>query len=143
VAQGQRVFAVIGAALVAVGVASCSSPPQTAAASSAWVKINGVDAIRTDHVQCTQVQWLEMVDIGDNVAGARLFVDEAAATPNAKSVHIHNLVGFTGMYSEGDGGNADTTFTKERLTVTGTADGFNTHNPNQPATATFQVSVRC
>lgn len=137
------ITAATGAALVAVSLAACASQPQSVAASSARVKINGINAIKTDHVQCTQVQWFKMVDIGDNTAGARLFVDETAATPHLKSVHIRNLGGFTGMYSEGDGGSANTTFTEARFTVAGTADGFNTNNPNEPATAKYHISVRC
>jgi ipoprotein LpqH len=142
VAQGKNGFAAAtGAALIAVGLAACSSQPQTVAAGTAWVKINGIEAMKTDHVRCTQVQWLKMIEIGDSMSGARLFVDEAAATPNAKSVHIRNLGGFTGLYSEGDGGNANTTFGDGRLTVTGTADGSD--KDNQPATAKFDISVRC
>lgn len=82
-----------------------------------------------------------MIDIGDKMAGAGLFIDETAATPHARSVHIRNLGGFTGLYSEGDGGNADTTFTQGSFTISGTADGSDTDN--RPATAKFDVWVRC
>jgi ipoprotein LpqH len=142
VAQGKNGFAAAtGAALIAVGLAACSSHSQTVAASTAWIKINGIEAMKTDHVQCTQVQWLKTIEIGDSMAGARLFVDETAATPNAKSVRIRNLGGFTGLYSEGDGGNADSTSADGRFRVTGTADGSD--KDNQPATAKFDISVKC
>jgi lipoprotein LpqH len=142
VAKGLSGFAAIGTALVAGGLVACS-PQAHMAVSTASVNINGIDAIKTDHVQCTQIQWLKMVDIGDNMAGARLFVDETGATPDVESVHIRNLGGFSGMYSQGDGGNGDTTFTQARLTVTGTADGFNTDDPDEPATAAYRILVRC
>jgi len=32
-----------------------------------------------------------MIDIGDKMAGAGLFIDETAATPHVRSVHIRNL----------------------------------------------------
>ena len=42
------------------------------AASTASVKVNGVEAVRTDHVTCSKVQWLLMIDIADKTRGAQV-----------------------------------------------------------------------
>ncbi|MDT5132887.1 MAG: hypothetical protein QOE41_2198 [Mycobacterium sp.] len=109
----------------------------------ARVMINGSDAMSTNVLKCTQLQWSWMIGIGDEASGATVTIDERAETPTAKSVHIRNIGNFTGIYSEGDGGNATANFARETFTVAGTADGLNTDDPNQPAQASFKIVVRC
>lgn len=47
--QGQNGFAAVTvAALMAVGLTACSSQPHTVAVGTAWVKINGIEAIKTE-----------------------------------------------------------------------------------------------
>lgn len=136
-----RFSAASGAALVAVALAACSSPGLTAA-STASVKVNGVEAVRTDHVTCSKVQWLLMIDIADKTRGARLLLDESGEVPSSKAVHIDNLGGFSGMYSEGDGGSAHLTLGGGRFTISGVADGFNTDS-NEPASAKYEITAKC
>src|SRR5215212_4102405 len=101
-----RLRAAIGAALIAASLVACSSESQVVP-RSASVKINGREAVRTQAVQCTQLQWLWLIDIRDKVAGTNVFLDGSGPTPTPKSVHIRNLGGFTGAYIEGDGGKAN------------------------------------
>jgi hypothetical protein len=94
-------------------------------------------------VKCGQLQWTRTIDIGADVAGAKLVIDEEARPATAESVHIQNLGGFTGMYSRGGAGRADMSMTGDKFTVTGTADGYQTDKPGEPASATFNIVVTC
>jgi len=47
------------------------------------------------------------------------------------------------MYSKDDGGNADMSLSGDKFTITGTANGFKTDKPGEPATATFKIIATC
>jgi ipoprotein LpqH len=94
-------------------------------------------------VKCSQMDWTRTLDIGSNFAGAKVIIDEHAQQPIAESVHIQNLGGFTGMYSRGGDANADTSMDGDKFTITGTANGYKVDKPNEPASATFKITVRC
>jgi ipoprotein LpqH len=133
---------VAAAALCVALVGACTSQPPTQLSSTASVTVNGND--RNFHVvKCGQLQWTRTIDIGADVAGAKLVIDEGARPPIAESVRIQNLGGFTGMYSRGGDGDADMSMTGDKFTVSGTANGFKTDKPGEPATATFKIVVSC
>jgi hypothetical protein len=106
------------------------------------VTVNGNDT-NFQVVKCGQLEWTRTIDIGGNFAGAKVVIDEGAQPASAQSVRIQNLGGFTGMYSRGDGGNADTSMTGDKFTVSGTASGYKTDRSGEPATATFKIVVSC
>lgn len=133
---------VAAAALCVALVGACTSQPPTQLSSTASVTVNGND--RNFHVvKCGQMQWTRTIDIGADVAGAKLVIDEGARPAIAESVRIQNLGGFTGMYSRGGDGDADMSMTGDKFTVSGTANGFKTDKPGEPATATFKIVVSC
>jgi len=135
----------IAAAAVALAVAplgSCTARPQTPLSGTASVTVNGNDA-KFQIVKCTQVEWYRTIDIGGDFAGATVAVDERAEPVTVKSVHIRNLGGFTGMYSQGDGDDATTSLSSGKFTISGTAHGYEVDKPNEPATATFKILVTC
>lgn len=142
------------AAVAAVaGVAACSSEPQPNHPSQASVTINGNTVASKQSVTCSQQannlpgqkpQWFWTIAIGDrDVSGVRAMLNGSSEKLTAESVHILNLGGFTGTYSEGDGGEANASFGSETFTITGKADGFNTYKPGEPATATFKIVATC
>jgi hypothetical protein len=94
-------------------------------------------------VKCTQLEWYRTIDIGGNFSGATVAVDERAEPVAVNSVHIRNLGGFTGMYSQGDGDDARTSLSSGKFTISGTAHGYQVDKPNEPATATFKIIVTC
>jgi hypothetical protein len=106
------------------------------------VTVNGNDA-NFHIVKCSQLQWTRTIDIGGNFAGAKVVIDEGAQQASAESVQIRNLAGFTGMYSRGGSGDADMSMTGDKFTVSGTASGYKTDKPGEPATATFKIVVTC
>ena len=133
---------VAAAALSVALLGACTSRPPNQLSSTASVTVNGNN--RNFHVvKCGQSQWTRTIDIGADVAGAKLVIDEGARPAIAQSVHIHNLGGFTGMYSRGGDGDADLRMTDDKFTVTGTANGYKVDKPNEPATATFKIVVSC
>jgi ipoprotein LpqH len=135
-------MAAIAAVLAVVVLGACTPRPQTPLVGTASVTVNSNEA-KFQIVKCTQVEWYRTIDIGGNFAGATVAVDERAEPVTVESVHIRNLGGFTGMYSQGDGGDANTSLSSGKFTITGTANGYKVDNPGEPATATFKIVVTC
>ena len=94
-------------------------------------------------VKCSQIDWYRTIDIGGDFAGATVVVDQHAQPLTAKSVRIQNLGGFTGMYSQGGNGDANMSLSGDKFTITGTANGFKTDKPNEPASAPFKIIATC
>jgi lipoprotein LpqH len=135
-------FAAVAAALTVAVVGACTPRPQTPLVGTAYVTVNGNDA-KFNIVKCTQVEWYRTIHIGGDLSGVTVAVDERREPVTAESVHIQNLGGFTGMYSQGDGGDAKTSLSGGRFTITGTANGYKVNKPGEPATATFKIIVTC
>jgi hypothetical protein len=133
---------VAAAALAVAGLGGCSPKAQTQLSSTASVTVNGNDA-KINVVKCGQLEWYRTIDIGGDFAGAKVVIDQRVEPLTAQSVRIQNLGGFTGMYSKDDGGNADMSLSGEKFTITGTANGFKTDKPSEPASATFKIIANC
>ncbi len=139
----RRLIAAAAAAGFAVTVpVACTSRPQTPLSSTASVTVDGNDT-KFHVVKCTQVEWIRTIDIGGDFAGAKVVVDERAEPITAESVQIQNLGGFTGMYSRGGAGDASMSLSGDKLTITGTANGYKVDKPGEPATATFKIVATC
>jgi ipoprotein LpqH len=132
--------AVAGLAIAILG--SCTSRQQTQLASTASVTVNG-NGTDFHVVKCSQVEWIRRIEIGSDFAGAEVVIDQRRAPATAESVHIQNLGGFSGMYSQGDGGDAKMSINGEKYTIAGTANGYKTDKPSEPATATFKITAAC
>jgi len=135
-------IAAIAAALTVAVVGACTPRPQTPLVATASVTVNANEA-KFQIVKCTQVEWYRTIDIGGNFSGATVAVDERAEPVTVNSVHIRNLGGFTGMYSQGDGDDAKTSLSSGKFTISGTAHGYKVDKPNEPATATFKIIATC
>ncbi len=140
--MGNRMVVVAAAALAVAGLGGCSPKAQTQLSSTASVTVNGNDA-KINVVKCGQLEWYRTIDIGGDFAGAKVVIDQRVEPLTAQSVRIQNLGGFTGMYSKDDGGNADMSLSGEKFTITGTANGFKTDKPSEPASATFKIIANC
>lgn len=121
---------------------ACTSRPPTQVSSTASVTVNGNDA-NIHVVKCSQLEWYRTIDIGGDFAGATVVIDQRAEPLTTESVRIRNLGGFTGIYSQGDGGDADMSLSGDKFTITGTAHGYNTDKPGEPATAAFKIIATC
>jgi ipoprotein LpqH len=146
-----RIAASTAAALAALVLGACGSGSQTATSGTASVTVNGNDT--TIHiVKCSQVDWYRTIDIGGwyrtidiggDLAGVTVTIDERAQPLTTTSVRIRNVGGFTGMYSQGGDGDASMTLSGDKFTITGTANGYKTDKPGEPASAAFKISVTC
>ena len=137
-----RIAAATAAVLAVAALGACSSRPQSQISSTASVTVNGNDA-KINVVKCSQLEWYRTIDIGGDVAGAKVVIDGRTQPLTTMSVRIQNLGGFTGMYSKGDGGDADMSLSGEKFTITGTANGFKTDKPGEPASAAFKIVATC
>jgi ipoprotein LpqH len=137
-----RIAAAAAAALAIVVLGACSSRTHTATSSTASVTVNGNDA-RIHAVKCSQLEWYRTIDIGGDLAGATVTIDERAQPLTTTSVRIHNLGGFSGLYSLGGNGDASIGFSGDKYTISGTANGYMTDKPGEPASATFKISATC
>ena len=135
-----RIAAAATAALAILVLGACGS--QTANSSTASVTVDGKDA-RMQAVKCSQIDWYRTVDIGGDLAGVTAVVDQHAQPLTAISVRIKNVGGFTGAYSQGGNGDANMSFSGDKYTISGTANGFKTDKPNEPASAPFKISATC
>jgi lipoprotein LpqH len=133
--------------LIAAAVGACSSsppslPPGVLPAGTAKVTINDRALPETTAVKCTTVGPLTTIATGDREAGITVLVSNQSR-PTTKSVTITGLGGFTGSYTEGLSGNADTSMKDQTYVIRGTAAGFDTAKPSHRTTASFAVRVAC
>jgi hypothetical protein len=135
-------IAAAAAALAVAVLGACTPLPQTPLSGTASVTVNGNDA-KFNVVKCTQVQWYRTIHIGGGFAGATIVVDGRAERATAESVQIQNVGGFTGMYSQSGGGDADMSLSGDKFTITGTANGYKVDKPSEPTTATFKIIASC
>ena len=131
------------------GVAGCSStppsshqPPGSLPPTTAQVTVNGQSALITHRIDCTQDGWMHTFKTGDDKSGVTVVVN-TGDTVSAKSVVITNVGDFTGTVYENKIGKAEATVTGTTFRVNGTAEGATNANPNQPATANFDIKVNC
>ncbi|CAM4184550.1 Mycobacterium 19 kDa lipoprotein antigen [Mycobacterium basiliense] len=137
-----QIAAMAVAGLAAAGLTACGTPSDSQLASTASMTVNGND-VRPQVVRCDQIEWYRTIQIGDEASGARILIDQGVRPMVTKSVRITNLGGFTGLYSQTDGGDANTSFSGDKVTISGTANGFNTDKPSEPTTASFKISANC
>ncbi|BBZ47810.1 lipoprotein LpqH [Mycobacterium parmense] len=137
-----RFPAVAAAALLATVLGACTSKPPSQLSSTASVSVDGHDA-KMNIVRCTQQEWTRTIYVGGEFAGAKIVIDEGSEPLVTESVRIHNLGGFTGLYSKDDGGNADMSLSGDKFTITGTAHGYKTDKPGEPASAAFKIIAVC
>jgi lipoprotein LpqH len=138
-----RIRIAAAAALTVALLGACTPQPGGQIASTASVTIDGREW-KFNHVNCRQVEWYRMIDIGGDFANAKVQVDERREPITTQSVRIQNVGSFTGTYSQGDGSDAaDTNLRDGRFTIAGTAHGARTDKPSEPATATFKIVVTC
>jgi lipoprotein LpqH len=137
-----RIAGAAGVALTVAVLGACSSQPPAPISSSASVTVDGHDA-KIQVVKCIQLEWNRTIDIGGDFSGATVVVDQSAHPLTATSVHIQNLGGFTGMYSQGEAGSANVSLNGDTFTITGSANGFKTDKPGEPAAADFKIVATC
>lgn len=137
-----RIAAAAATALAVTALGACGPKPHSQLSSTASVTVNGEDA-KINIVKCKQQEWYRTINIGGEFAGATVVIDQRVQPLTALSVRIQNLGGFTGMYSKGGSGKADMSFSGDKFTITGTANGHQADKSNEPMSADFKIIARC
>lgn len=151
--------AVAGAAILAAGIAGCSSNKSTTGSSGTSsgssasatsggaagtkVIIDGKDQNVTGSVVCTTAGGNVNIAIGGAATGIAAVLTDANP-PEVKSVGLGNVNGVTLGYTSGTGqGKASATKDLNSYKITGTATGIDMANPTQPVNKPFEIDVTC
>ena len=135
-----RLFA--GLALVAVaGVAGCAQA-QTTPAKPAHVTVDGASHTARPP-SCSQIQGYRTIDIVDRDGQVQAAVLLSGDRAIPQWVKIRNVNGFTGSFWEGGVGDAHVDLAKNVYTITGSAYGINSSNPNKVVTTDFKIVADC
>jgi hypothetical protein len=129
------------ACVVVAGVAGCAQA-QTTPLMAARLTIGGATHT-TRPPACSQLQSYRTIDIRDRDGQVEALVLLSAYRAIPQWVKIRNIDGFTGSFWEGGVGSAHVDLTDSAYTITGSAYGINSSNPNKVTTTDFKISAEC
>jgi Mycobacterium 19 kDa lipoprotein antigen len=129
------------ACVVVAGVAGCAQA-QTTPLRAARLTI-GRATHTTRPPACSQLQSYRTIDIRDRDGQVEALVLLSAYRAIPQWVKIRNIDGFTGSFWEGGVGSAHVDLTDSAYTITGSAYGINSSNPNKVITTDFKISAEC
>lgn len=92
---------------------------------------------------CSQEQSYRTVDIRDHDALVQAVVLLSGYRAIPQWVKIRDVDGFTGSFWEGGVGDAHADVTNNAYTITGSAYGINSSNPNKVITTDFKITAEC
>ena len=129
------------ACVVVAGVAGCAQA-QTTPLRAARLTIGGATHT-TRPPACSQLQSYRTIDIRDRDGQVEAVVLLSGYRAIPQWVKIRNVDGFTGSFWEGGVGSAHVDVTNSAYTITGSAYGINSSNPNKVITTDFKISAEC
>ena len=134
------VRAPVALALVST-IAGCGTA-ETIPRHAARVTIDG-NTHTTRPPACSQDQGYRTIDIRDHdgLVQAVVLLSGERATP--QWVKIRNVDGFTGSSWKGGVGDARVDLAQNTYTITGSAYGINSRNPNKVVTTDFKITAEC
>jgi Mycobacterium 19 kDa lipoprotein antigen len=125
----------------AAGVTACGQA-QTTPLKAAHLTLDGITHT-TRPPSCTQNQSYRTIDLGDRDGHAEAVVLLSGYRALPQWVKIRNIDGFTGSYYEGGVGSAHADVANGVYTITGSAYGINSHNPDKVITTDFKITAEC
>lgn len=135
--KGKMVIAVGAAAIVAAGIAGCSSHKSTTSGTASSSQGPSTSASASSGASNAKVA------IGAQSSGMGAVLSDADP-PAVKSVGLGHVNGVTLGYTASTGqGNAQATKNGNRYKITGTATGVDMANPTQPVNKPFEIDVSC
>jgi hypothetical protein len=136
----QKRFVAVAFVVVA-SVAGCTQA-ETTPRKAAHLTIDGsTHAMRPP--ACSQIQSYRTVDIRDHGGQVEAVVQLSGYRAMPQWVKIRNVDGFTGSFWEGGVGDAHADVTNSAYTITGSAYGINSSNPNKVITTDFKITAEC
>ncbi len=127
--------------IAAAGVAGCGQA-QTMPRKAAHVTIDGTTRTARP-AACSQIQSYRTIDIGDENGHVEVVVLLSGYRAIPQWVKIRNVDGFTGSYWLGGVGDAHADVTNKAYTITGSAYGISSSNPNKTVTTDFKITAEC
>ncbi|OBI31624.1 lipoprotein LpqH [Mycobacterium sp. E2238] len=136
-----RLIAVVFVVIAGVGVAGCGHA-QTTPRKAARLTIDGATHT-TRPPACSQNQQYRTIDIKDRDGGVEAVVLTSGYRVMPQWVKIRNVDGFTGSFWEGGVGDAHADVTNDAYTISGSAYGINSSNPDKVVTTEFKIIAEC
>ncbi|OBI36976.1 hypothetical protein A5709_00965 [Mycobacterium sp. E1386] len=136
-----RLIAVVFVVIAGVGVAGCGQA-QTTPRKAARLTIDGATHT-TRPPACSQNQQYRTIDIKDRDGGVEAVVLTSGYRVMPQWVKIRNVDGFTGSFWEGGVGDAHADVTNDAYTISGSAYGINSSNPDKVVTTEFKIIAEC
>jgi hypothetical protein len=134
-----RLLAVVFVLLL--GVAGCGQA-QTLPRKAARVTIDGATHTASP-AACSQLQAYRTLDIGEHNGHVEAVVVVSGYGTIPQWVKIRDIDGFTGSFWQGGVGDAHAELTNNAYTITGSAYGINSRNPNKVVTTDFKITAEC
>ncbi|OBH52191.1 hypothetical protein A5682_04210 [Mycobacterium mantenii] len=128
-------------AAVVVSVAGCSAA-QTTPRRAARLTIDGTTHT-TRPPACRQDQMYRTINVPDRDGEVEAVVLLSGYRVMPQWVKIRNVDGFTGSFWQGGVGDAHVDLTNDAYTITGSAYGINSSNPNKVVTTDFKIVAEC
>jgi Mycobacterium 19 kDa lipoprotein antigen len=123
------------------GVAGCVQA-KTTPRGAARLTIDGATHT-TRPPECRQDQSYRTIDIRDRDGHVEAVVLLSANRAIPQWVKIRNIDGFTGSFWQGGVGDAHADLTNGAYTISGSAYGINSGNPNKVITTDFKIIAEC
>lgn len=125
----------------AASVAGCSQA-QTVPRKAAHLTLGGVTHT-VSPAACRQDQSYRTLDLRDHDGRVEAVVLLSGYRAIPQWVKIRNVDGFTGSFWEGGVGSAHADTTNDLYTISGSAYGINSSNPDKVVTTDFKISAEC
>jgi hypothetical protein len=127
--------------ILLAGVAACGQA-QTTPRKAARVTIDGASHT-TRPAACSQLQSYRTLDIGDQNGHVEAVVMVSGYRAIPQWVKIRDIDGFTGSFWQGGVGDAHAEVANGAYTISGSAHGINSSNPNKVVTTDFKITAGC
>lgn len=132
---------VVAGVLTAASMAGCAAP-QTLPRKAAHLTIDGATHA-TRPAACSQEQFYRTLDIGDRGGRVEAVVLLSGYRAIPEWVKIRDVDGFTGSYWKDGVGEAHADITNDAYTISGSAYGISSSNPNTVVTTAFKITAEC
>lgn len=137
-----RLVAKAGVALVVVATIAGCADAETIPRKAARLTIDG-NTHSTRPPACSQDQSYRSIDIREHDGRVEAVVLVSGERVIPQWVKIRNIAGFTGSAWQGGVGDAHVDLAKNTYTITGSASGINSNNPNKVVTEDFKITAEC
>ena len=137
-----RLVARAAVALVLAATTAGCGTAETVPRHAARLTIDG-NTHTTRPPACSQMQGYRTIDILDHDGRVEAVVLLSGERVIPQWVKIRNVGGFTGSFWQGGVGDAHVDLAQNAYTITGSAYGINSSNPNKVVTTDFKITAEC